>query len=62
MHRFFGLMPTALLMGSPSAHPPTACGLQVLSEVYYSAWKAYVDGREIHVSVTDGADAAQRIA
>src|SRR5215216_246445 len=32
----------------------TAPGLLVLSEVYYPAWKAYVDGRPVQVGLADG--------
>jgi uncharacterized membrane protein YfhO len=32
-----------------------AAGLLVLSEVYYPAWKAYVDGQPVPLFVADGA-------
>jgi hypothetical protein len=33
----------------------SAAGLLVVSEIYYPAWKAYVDGRPIQLYVADGA-------
>jgi hypothetical protein len=33
----------------------SAAGLLVLSEIYYLAWKAYVDGQPVHPYVADGA-------
>jgi hypothetical protein len=33
----------------------TATGLLVLSEIYYPAWKAYIDGHPTHLYVADGA-------
>jgi hypothetical protein len=33
----------------------TAAGLLLLSEVYYPAWKAYVDGQPVRLYVADGA-------
>jgi uncharacterized membrane protein YfhO len=32
-----------------------AAGLLVLSEIYYPAWKAYVDDQPVHLYVADGA-------